>query len=330
MSIASEFMPVFPAGDISPRVTENTRVQHGLLSPMRDGTLLSMDLIRPDINGPLPVVLVRTPYDKMSTRGNPALNDLARRGYIVALQDTRGRFNSDGVFFPYKDDRQDGYDTVEWVAAQEWCDGNIGMAGGSYVGQTQWFAAADNPPHLKCIIPVVSPPDAFFNEPICNGCLLLPMGEWMVWMGRRSYQTPSNDPTLRGWRDYYDGFPASGLAERAGSPMPWWDEMMRHPNLDDLWRACSYQDAWPNISVPALNISGWWDMNFPGTPMNFMGMRRHGKTQAIRDAQKMIVGPWPHQGNRTRTLNGVDFGPTALTNLNDYMVRFYDRYLKGI
>jgi putative CocE/NonD family hydrolase len=105
---------------------------------------------------------------------------------------------------------------------------------------------------------------------------------------------------------------------------------MRHPNLDDLWRACSYQDAWPNISVPALNISGWWDMNFPGTPMNFMGMRRHGKTQAIRDAQKMIVGPWPHQGNRTRTLNGVDFGPTALTNLNDYMVRFYDRYLKGI
>src|SRR5262245_27765373 len=216
MSITSPYAPVFPAGEISPLVSTTTRVLHGLLSPMRDGTLLSVDLIRPDIAGPLPVVLVRTPYDKTGARPSPALTDLAKRGYIIALQDTRGRFNSDGVFFPYKDDRADGYDTVEWVAAQEWCDGNIGMSGGSYVGQTQWFAAADDPPHLKCIVPVVSPPDAFFNEPICNGCFLLPMGDWMVWMGRRSFQVGNDDPSLRVWRDYYDGFPMSALAERAG------------------------------------------------------------------------------------------------------------------
>src|SRR6266540_2943114 len=154
---------------------------------VRDGTLLAIDLIRPEAPGKYPVVLVRTPYDKTLGR-TPFLQSLAERGYIVAIQDTRGRFNSDGEFFPYKDARADGYDTVEWVAGQEWCDGNIGMAGGSYVGQTQWFAAADNPPHLKAIVPVVSPPDAFFNEPICNGCFLLPTGEWMLNMGRRSWQ----------------------------------------------------------------------------------------------------------------------------------------------
>jgi putative CocE/NonD family hydrolase len=203
------------------------------------------------------------------------------------------------------------------------------MAGGSYGGQTQWFAAADAPPHLKGIVPVVSPPDAFFNEPILNGCFLLPMGEWLVTMGRRAFQTPAPQ-----WFDtpqsYFDALPLASLAARAGVASEWWDEMMRHPNLDDLWRACSYQDAWPNIEVAALNITGWWDMNFPGSPLNFAGMRRHGKSQAIRDAQRLIIGPWPHWVNRTRALNGVDFGEQAVVNLDPYIIRFYDRYLKGV
>ena len=320
---------VLPAGTVSPKTGVKTAVVHGRLSPMRDGTLLSMDLIRPDAAGTYPVVLVRTPYDKTQAR-SPFLTSLAERGYIVAIQDTRGRFNSDGVFFPYRDDRADGYDTVEWVAAQEWCDGNVGMAGGSYVGQTQWFAAADAPPHLKAIVPTVSPPDAFVNEPICNGCFLLPMGEWMVNMGRRSWQTPPPFEWFHEKPEYFDALPLASLATKANFSSPWWDEMMQHPNLDDLWRACSYQDAWPNIAVPALNITGWWDMNFPGAPLNFAGMRKHGRTEAIRQAQQIIIGPWPHQVNRTRGLNGIDFGDKSVVNLDDYTVRFYDRWLKGI
>jgi putative CocE/NonD family hydrolase len=204
------------------------------------------------------------------------------------------------------------------------------MAGGSYVGQTQWFAAADAPPHLKAIVPTVSPPDAFVNEPICNGCFLLPMGEWMVRMGRRSWQTPPpfewfDEPPL-----YFAAMPLASLPTKANFSSPWWNEMMRHPNLDELWRACSYQHAWPNITVPALNVTGWWDMNFPGAPMNFAGMRQHGRTEAIRQAQQIVIGPWPHQVNRTRSLNGIDFGDQAVVNLDDYTVRFYDRWLKGI
>jgi putative CocE/NonD family hydrolase len=320
---------VLPAGSISPKTGVKTTIVHGLLAPMRDGALLAMDLIRPDAPGAYPVVLVRTPYDKTLGR-TPFLRSLAERGYVVAIQDTRGRFNSDGVFFPYRDDREDGYDTVEWVAAQAWCDGNVGMAGGSYVGQTQWFAAADAPPHLKAIVPTVSPPDAFLNEPICNGCFLMAMGEWMVHMGRRSWQTPPPFEWFAEKPAYFDTLPLASLATRANFASPWWDEMMRHPKLDDFWRACSYQDAWPRITVPALNITGWWDMNFPGAPLNFVGMRQHGSTAAIRQAQQLIIGPWPHQVNQTRALNGVDFGDQAVVNLDDYMVRFYDRWLKGV
>jgi putative CocE/NonD family hydrolase len=331
MPTASDPTPadILPAGPISPKTGVPTAIVHGLLAPMRDGTLLAMDLIRPDAPGAYPVVLVRTPYDKTLAR-TPFLRSLADRGYVVAIQDTRGRFNSDGVFFPYRDDRADGYDTVEWVAAQAWCDGNVGMAGGSYVGQTQWFAAADAPPHLKAIVPTVSPPDAFVNEPICNGCFLLPMGEWMVNMGRRSWQTPPPFEWFDEKPPYFDALPVASLPTRANFTSPWWDEMMRHPNLDELWRACSYQDAWPRIAVPALNITGWWDMNFPGAPLNFVGMRQHGQTASIRQAQQLIIGPWPHRVNLTRELNGIDFGDKAVVNLDDYTVRFYDRWLKGV
>ena len=123
-------------------------------------------------------MLVRTPYDKVMERsGKEVYEKLAQRGYIVAVQDVRGRFNSDGEFFPYFDEHDDGYDTVEWIAAQDWCDGNIGMTGGSYVGQTQWFAASRRPPHLKAIVPIVSPPGNLWrNEPIYGGCFLLRHG----------------------------------------------------------------------------------------------------------------------------------------------------------
>ena len=322
--------PVFPAGCVSPKSGVGATLVHGLLSPMRDGTLLAMDLIRPNAPGAYPVVLLRTPYDKTREHDKPFLRSLAERGYIVALQDTRGRFNSDGSFFPYQDDRVDGYDTVEWVAKQDWCDGNVGMAGGSYIGQTQWFAAADTPPHLRAIVPIVSPPDAFSNEPVCNGCFLLPMGEWAVWMGRRSWQMPSPYDLFNAPQPYFDTLPAADMLTKAGFESTWWNEWMQHPNLDAFWRASSYQDAWQKITVPALNITGWWDMNFPGAPTNFTGMRRHGGSEAIRQSQQLIIGPWPHWVNKTRSLNGVDFGDNAIVNLDDYMIRFYDRWLKGV
>lgn len=320
-----------PRGEISAQVTTNTHVEHGVLTPMRDGTWLSMDLIRPDVQGALPVVLVRTPYDKVGDRSHKddLYTKLTRRGYIVAVQDCRGRFNSDGEFFPYFNELDDGYDTVEWVAAQDWCDGNVGMTGGSYVGQTQWHAAVRNPPHLKAIVPIVSPPSSLFrNEPIFNGVFLVPMGEWMCDMGRRAFQQADLGQIYTEDQSYFEALPLSDLPQKAGAASPWWDEMMLHPNFDDFWKRGSYDD-WSNISAPALNITGWYDMNFPGAPLNFEAMRQYGGTEEARVGQKLIIGPWPHLVNKRRRLNGVDFGEHAIIELNDYIVRYFDRWLKG-
>ena len=129
-----------PTGSISP-VAYRIRRELDVLTPMRDGVRLAMDLVRPDTEAACPVVLIRTPYDKVPSRTGPQIDDLAQRGYIVAIQDCRGRFNSDGAFDPYRQEHNDGFDTVEWIARQPWCTGSIGMIGRSYVGQTQWLAA---------------------------------------------------------------------------------------------------------------------------------------------------------------------------------------------
>src|SRR5262245_66552404 len=119
---------------------------------MRDGVFLAMDVLRADAPGRCPVILIRTPYDKVKSQANPFVHELARRGYSVALQDCRGRFNSDGVFDPYRQEHHDGFDTIEWLAKKEWCDGNIGMIGGSYVGQNQWYGGSQAPEELKDMV----------------------------------------------------------------------------------------------------------------------------------------------------------------------------------
>ena len=322
-------------GDAATNRTEtpevsSARLSRGMLVPMADGTQLALDVVLPTGRGPFPTVLVRTPYDKVSLRDNPPLRALAHHGYAVALQDVRGRFDSDGEFFPYVDDRDDGRDTIEWLAGQDWCNGAIGMAGRSYAAQTQWLAASARPAHLRALVATCSPPDLFVNEPILNGIFLLPMAEWMVKMGRRSFDAvPFLQDLFVEHQPYFEAWPLARVPAAAGTSSRWWDEMMLHPNLDDFWRRGSYQDAWDRIAVPALNIAGWYDMNLPGTLTNFTGMRQHGATDAARAGQRLIVGPWHHLVNQDRAASGVDFGPEALIDLETPTLRFYDRWLKG-
>ena len=122
--------------------------------PMQDGTILRADLYRPDVEQPVPAVVCRLPYNKdtllMQSYAIHAIR-AAEAGFAVVYQDTRGRFQSDGTFYPFVHEGRDGYDTVEWAAAQPWCNGAVGMTGASYFGATPWLAAAEQPPHL--IIP---------------------------------------------------------------------------------------------------------------------------------------------------------------------------------
>ena len=318
-----------PTGPASP-LAFNEREQYDLLAPMRDGVKLAMDLVRPDRDGACPVVLVRTPYDKVRNRASPQIHDLAKRGYVVAIQDCRGRFNSDGVFDPYRQEREDGFDTVEWVARQPWCDGNIGMIGGSYVGQTQWLAAANAPRGLKAIAPTVSPPGhPFINEPFYGGAAILAMAEWTVFMGRRSFQITSLNEVLSKHQPYFDVRPMAAMDSVGGTSSAFYDEWMKHPTYDAFWESCAYEQYWPTITVPALNMTGWWDMNFIGSSRNFMGMQAKGGSADARRGQRLVMGPWPHWVNLKRELSGVDFGPNALVDLNGYTLRFFDRWLRG-
>lgn len=315
-----------PRGETSRVLTGAIKVTKNLRVPMRDGVELALDLVRPDVPGPLPVVLMRTPYDKVNGHQSPLNVQLAQRGYIVALNDCRGRFNSDGVFTPYRGEYEDGYDTVEWIAAQDWCDGNVGMFGGSYAGQTCWYAASARPPHLKAIVPMCSPPSSLWrNEPLFNGCFMMCLAEWMTGIGARSFQIPDFVNTSTRQQPYFHALPFASLAERAGTSSRWWDEMMEHPVLDEFWRHGTY-DNHAEMDVAALNVTGWWDLNFPGAPLNFEAMR--ASPAAAR--QKLVIGPWSHWINMATQLNGVDFGPNAVIDLNNYVIRFFDRWLKGI
>jgi hypothetical protein len=144
--------------------------------PMRDGIKLSTDIYHPQPDGRYPVILIRTPYKKEMTE--PQANYYARRGYTVAVQDCRGRFDSPGEWEAFIHEKQDGHDAVEWLAGRAWSNGKVGMIGGSYVGWVQWWAATQLPPHLVTIIPNVSPPDPFYNLPYEYGVFFMQPAVW--------------------------------------------------------------------------------------------------------------------------------------------------------
>ena len=318
-----------PSGDVS-QPTQNFTLKKDILCPMRDGVLLAMDLLIPEGGGPFPVILERTPYDKNNSR-NASTENYARCGYVVALQDVRGRFNSDGNFDPYRQEHQDGFDTINWIDEQSWCDGNVGMIGGSYSGQTQWYSASQTPKALKAIIPVESPPgNAFVNEPLYGGVMILALLEWNACMGRRSAKATDIQTLLTEHKDYFDVLPLAKAGQASGVHCAWWEQVwLDHPSYDDFWKSCGYEHLWSKMTVPALNISGWWGLNFNGAPRNFVGMREQGATVEAREGQRLVIGPWPHWVNGRRTLNGVDLGVNAVTGLSHYNLKFFDYYLKG-
>ena len=178
------------AGDVSPARFEVLE-ERDRTAPMRDGTKLSIDIIRPDANGRFPAVLLQTPYDKHGQAARA--RKFAARGYVVVNADSRGRFESGGEWDPFSPaHKTDGYDLVEWIADQDGSNGNVGTYGLSYMGWTQWWTASQSPPALKAIVPEVAPPDHFYNCPYQNGILVCWMMDWAGTMsGRRPHRAGS-------------------------------------------------------------------------------------------------------------------------------------------
>ena len=296
---------------------------YDLRVPMRDSVTLSADVYRPAVVGRWPAVVVRTPYNKARTLDLPWFHYLAAHGYAVVLQDVRGRGDSDGVFRPYRHDGQDGFDTIEWAAAQPWCDGKVGTYGGSYLGHIQWLTALEHPPHLAAMIVRVPPSDPFVENPTgTHGPMHLC---WLHLVGARAYQ---NIEAVN-WGPIYEHLPLLTMDEKLGRLGTTWREELQHTRLDEYWEPLCYQKKFDRVDLPVLHISGWYDDEQIGTPLNFRGMTRHGASEHARKNQKLLMGPWGHDVNAASKVDDLDFGPDAVIDLKAYQRRWLDHWLKG-
>jgi putative CocE/NonD family hydrolase len=305
-------------------------VEKNVMVRMRDGKKLATDVYKPAAAGAFPVILIRTPYGKDMSELKARF--YARRGFVFAVQDCRGRFASEGSWNPFFDEPKDGYDTIEWLAAQPWSSGKVGMIGGSYLGWVQWWAAREAPPHLATIIPNVAPPDPYFNIPYEYGSFFL-LGA--IWWADVLEQKATADLTGKAMSAVNDKkyakllrhLPVIDLDTKVlGRKNRYWREWIKHPDNDAYWRRASFLEDLGNFKAPVYHQSGWFDGDGIGSKLNYLAMARSGGS-----TQKLVLGPWGHTDAAMRRGPGDrDFGPNAIVDLEASYLRWLDRWLKGI
>ncbi|HEU5400551.1 MAG TPA: CocE/NonD family hydrolase, partial [Terriglobales bacterium] len=310
-------------------------VQTGLEAKMRDGTILRADVYRPNAPGTFPVLLQRTPYDKRNERSF-ALK-AASRGYVVVVQDVRGRYSSDGEWYPFKHESDDGYDTVEWVASLPYSNGKVGMFGGSYVGATQMLTAIAHPPHLSAICPVVTASNYHDGWTYQGGAF----EQWFneSWTSGLSHDTflhvvQKNTNPLNGiWKPLtkYPLFELPGndsSQELTRTLAPYFLDWLAHPNYDEYWKRWSIEEHFPDIKVPMLTIAAWYDIFLGGSLRNYEGVKLHGGTEEARNGQRLLVMIGGHAGWGPK-IGEVDFGKAANFDQDELTLQWYDHVLKG-
>ena len=284
---------------------------------MRDGITLAADITLPAAL-PAPAVVMRTPYGRSGRVQEQRGDEMAAGGYAQLTVDVRGRGDSDGTFVPYRNDGPDGVDVIAWVAAQPWCTGDVATYGGSYPGMIQYLTALHRPAALRAMVVMVTPSDPFVEE---GTGVPSPMNvSWFRLVDGRAPQYVDGVD----WMEVYRHRPLLTMDEAAGFVSANWREELRHRTLDAFWEPRRYQHRIGEIDVPVLHVSGWYDDEEIGTPLNYAAMVGAGRT-----GQHLLVGPWGHRVNATRTLGDVDFGPDALIDLNAHVLRFLDHHLRS-
>jgi hypothetical protein len=330
-------------GDIG---TGSVIVERDVWIPMRDGIRLQADVWRPATSGRFPALLQRTPYnraDSFAVVVNAGIEPLraVAADYVVVIQDTRGRFASEGTFTPFFDEGDDGVDTVEWLAAQPYCNGSVGMYGASYYAATQLLAAVRQPPALKAIAPQATASDYHDTWTYHGGALEL--GFTLYWAlglaaaaaARRlssgedlGSAAAELETMMRNPFAAYSSRPLMKL-EPVSSLLPAWTDWLTHPDRDDFWRPISIAESYQKITVPALHIGGWFDLFLRGTIANYLGM-----SAAVGGAgapQHLIVGPWAHAAAHDglgELYFAADAAAAAL-DMTAIHLTWFDRFLKA-
>jgi len=303
------------------------KAEFDLKVAMRDGTLLSTDVYRPDTTGRFPVLLMRTPYNNF----DPATGYwFAQRGYAVVLQDVRGKCDSDGKFYPLINEAADGYDTQTWCGTQEWSNGKVGTFGGSYVGATQWLPATLANPHLVCMFPTVAASNCYRHWVYNGGAFALSLN--MMWgvlsVSARVGQDMEAEPL--DWEALFRILPVGDIPSLMGRNVSWYADWLAHPLYDDYWKNLSVAARYEQIKAPAFNLGGWYDVFVEGTLENFSGMRQRGGSEAARSGQRLLIGPWFHTSSARTELGQIEFGPQAAVDARAIQLRWFDYWLKGI
>ena len=307
---------------------------------MRDGTVLRTDVYTPDGGGPFPTLLRRTPYDKLRDLTVEQATEFVQSGYAVVVQDVRGRYASGGdlklgFFSSDVHDAEDGYDTVEWAAAQPWSNGRVGTWGSSYDGWTQWALAHTRPPHLVTMVPGMIAANLLERE--LSGVLRL--GRVLTWCVTNLSVDTRIRFDMTGVRDR-DEAPRE-FVEKDRSKWLWYLPLADIPvealaGTRDLWRSWladhatdhfGFEQTHRETDIPVLSITGWYDQQI-GTIKHFTGMSANGMTEQARNNQRLIIGPWTHGYHFSGVVGEVDFGPEASGDYIKICVDWFDRWLK--
>ena len=317
--------------------------------PMRDGTILRANVTRPVPEGRYPVLIERTPYNKEggSEVGVGSPEFFAQRGYAVIIQDVRGRFASEGEFYPFRDDgaglNRDGYDTVEWAAAQPFSDGNVGMIGGSYSGATQYRNALSRPPHLRALYVRESSADYYQEWVYRSGAFEL--GFSLGWahtvtstnlahlvagaeLARQQGLLEKVKEEMDDWYGRLPLFPCpflEGLSD-------WHNIWLEHPEDGPYWWQLNVEKFHDQVETPIYHLGGWFDIFLGGTLKNYMGLKQRARTARARKSQKLIIGPWVHGPSNiaSQSAGEFDFGPDAGQDFNRLRQPWFDHWLKGL
>src|SRR5450631_28301 len=334
---------VFMGSQDAPTSKTHSVLEKNVPVPMRDGVVLRADVMRPPEADKFPVLVYRTPYGKDTAQLQyTTFKHAVERGYAVVIQDVRGRHHSDGDFRPYENEGLDGYDTIEWAAAQTWSNGDVGTFGLSYPGAVQWLAAVQNPPHLKAMVPAMtfSTPQNFFYA---GGTWDMSWIEWIwddiAWDTRAK----KNLPGPRTYREALAAWNEEGPKMLNTLPLldvkplqqaaPYYFDWLQHPPEDPWWNWSELRDKYSHTRAAILNLSAWYDDNYgpEGATTNFAGLLLARKAE--KDPRThLLLGPWVHGVDSTaKTRSGErELGPTAAIDYDEVVLRWMDHYLKGM
>jgi uncharacterized protein len=328
-----------PVGAAPDALTYANVVVEDVRIPMRDGVTLGATLVRPQTEERLPALVFRTPYGKDRAFESAQFPlKAARHGYLVFLVDVRGRYTSEGEFRAYHQERDDGFDTIEWVAGHERSDGSVGTYGGSYPGYVQWLALAEAPRGLRAVAPAMTPVSShhFFYM---GGAFNLTWYDWFIGAilpDMRARRGDDGGPTPQEWagmsREWYARRPLADfpfLKEHA----PYYYDWLRNPDQTAWWEFADVEKDFGRMTAPVLLLTGWYDNTYGpiGAVRGFNGMRERAGSADARAGTRLVIGPWNHTSvtvQRTRT-GELDFGASAGLDYDDLLLRFFDRHLRG-